>query len=65
MCAPQPFLDLSSNEENKIYPSKRIFCIKEFRILKNLPCIEKRRDGFEGRLYPNHPKTQTKIIRRF
>ena len=33
----------------------------KYRILTNLPCFEKCRNGFEGRMYPNHfPKQKGK-----
>ena len=52
-------------KKNKISPPpplKKAFFLR-CRILKIVPCIEQRRDGFGGRIYKPFPKTKTKIRR--
>ena len=39
--------------KNKFYPQKNIF-YEKCRILTTLPSIEKRGNGFEEHIYPNH-----------
>ena len=52
------FISLPKVIKKMKYTPQKYFFYEKRRILKTFPCIEKRRNGFEDRIYPNHFQKQ-------